>query len=373
MSEMRRRSLRALFLPAVECLVLIALSVGFVRASEPRLHLLAVGDTLDRDIGQSVAVDLYHVDELFKANVPESRLSITIMKDDEIEPRSVVSRIRDLNIESGVDTVVFYYSGHGAFSTRSNEHVFQPGGKRLNYLEVESAVRHLHPRLAVLISDACSVFLITPVPAPAYPPAVELSPAFKSLFFDPKGIIFISASKPTEEAGCNSNGGYFTTALSTFLHENKERALGWPAVLRRVNARVSATNRNARQTAYFAVHEGQDFGAVDERPNSGSGSKRVRFGIVAERTARSARYDGVEVLRVEPNSPAMALRSHGDGRQYYLVPGRDIITHVNGTAVTTNEEIVAAVNSSPPKMVVRVFDTQTGVSEDYDVRLDAAD
>jgi hypothetical protein len=98
-------------------------------------------------------------------------------------------------------------------------------------------------------------------------------------------------------------------------------------------------------------------------------SHGLRFGMSGRRTPQSAQYGGVEVTMVVPGSPAAALRCHSDGKNYYLVPGRDIITHVNGEQVTTNEELNDAVRRSPREMTIRVYDRSTQSADDYDVTL----
>ncbi len=72
-------------------------------------------------------------------------------------------------------------------------------------------------------------------------------------------------------------------------------------------------------------------------------------------------------------SPAATrIRSKKDGGQYRLVTGRDIITHINGTPITTYDEFRQAIAASPDDMVVRVFDRVTRLTDDYDVALGVA-
>lgn len=237
--------------------------------------------------------------------------------------------------------------------------------------DVKVAMQQLHPRLAVAITDTCSKFLPGPVAAPIYPPATRISEAFKSLFVDPTGLIVISSTKPGQSAIGDPNGGYFTFALLSHLGGNRDRSLTWSDVLAGVNDAIESEHGNdAHQTAYIAARIAGDNSPPPENVANSTTFQpsRVPFGITADRTVASAQVGGVEVFRVEPNSPATALRGN-DGKKYYIVPGRDIITHINGSQITTNAEVVAAVKSSPPNMVVRVYDTQTGTSNDYDVDL----
>ena len=56
-------------------------------------------------------------------------------------------------------------------------------------------------------------------------------------------------------------------------------------------------------------------------------------------------------------------------RTYYLVPGRHIITHINGKRVGNYAEFVNAVRNSPREMVVTVLDPVKDTVRDYDVTL----
>lgn len=144
--------------------------------------------------------------------------------------------------------------------------------------------------------------------------------------------------------------------------------LTWQSVLQDVNRGVK-TKWRATQTAY----------AVSPLPGPTTGAvappalvQGVRFGAAAERTTRGARFGGVEVTQVIANTPSTRLRSRKDGGQYKLVSGRDIITHINGQAITTYDEFKQAIAASPDEMEVRVFDRLTRLTLDYDVSLGEA-
>ncbi len=107
--------------------------------------------------------------------------------------------------------------------------------------------------------------------------------------------------------------------------------------------------------------------AADLTPED-KGEIKVRFGVTARRTDRSARHGGVEVLHVIANSPGTNLRGD-DGRRYRLVAGRDVITHVNGRQVGSEDEFRAAIERSPTGATVRVRDMRTNSHLDYYVTL----
>jgi len=214
------------------CCACLPLGLGFgpapAQAEPVRIHLVVVADTQDRRIGESVRVDFGKIQEVFRANVPPAQLQIEALSGRSVVPSLVLRSISGLAIESGVDTVVFYFSGHGEFDRQSNDHVLLPRGRALPVKQVQSALQQLRPRLTVVIFDACSSFIRTGVGAPAFPPAERISEAFKSLFVDPAGLIVISSSRPGQQAVGDSNGGYFTSALLFHLVNNTDNRLAWP-------------------------------------------------------------------------------------------------------------------------------------------------
>ena len=82
--------------------------------------------------------------------------------------------------------------------------------------------------------------------------------------------------------------------------------------------------------------------------------------------------EGPVVTRVEPGSPATRLIRLGanDGRFYRFMPGRAVITQVNGQPVTNSNELLAAIQASPPIAVFRVADRGQPVSNLFQAKLE---
>lgn len=365
-----RAAVRALLL-AMFFLSPLAAQPRVGRGQEPIIHLLVVADTNDKMIGESVKADLDRVQDLFHAHVPAAQLRVEALSGSRVRPGSILQAIRGLTIHPNRDAVVFYYSGHGAFDQQAGEHILQPQRKPLDRKDVRAALRQLRPRLTVLLTDTCSVYIrraVVGAPPPG-PPITRVAPAFKSLFLDPSGLIDISCSKPGEKARGIDSGGYFTMILDGYLRQNAKRGLAWPAILAAINTDMQQFP-DAEQTAYMVSRIGgnNDVPPVDSdvavRPTVG-----VRFGVVGERTTRSAAVGGVEVTSVVPGYPAARLVNPADGRTYQLVPGRDIITHINGQPVSNRAELYDAVGKSPPQMTVRVYDTRDRSTTEYNVDL----
>ena len=65
------------------------------------------------------------------------------------------------------------------------------------------------------------------------------------------------------------------------------------------------------------------------------------------------------------------MRIHNSETQnrFTFDPGYDVITHVNGMPVTTTQDVIAAVNVSPPTIVLRVHEHRRGRTLDYETML----
>ncbi len=369
-----------------------------------RIHLLVVADTNDPSIGESVKADLKAVPEVFRGNVPDWQLHVETISGLWVRPERIVATIQRMNIQPARDTIVFYYSGHGGYDQQAREHVLYPHRRPLAMRAVKAALEQARPRLAVALTDTCSTFVSGPMAAPIYPPPTRISASFKSLFLDPTGFVFVSSTKPGQEARGGPGGGFFTFTFLEYVHTNHDRALSWSNVVANVNDAIETRYAGmTRQTAYLAAagSRGNPAGSLantldnnslvaplatpsdspsappTDTPASPSGepaappaaqSRSIRFGVTAEQTPRSASLGGVEVALVIPTYPGTQLRGR-DGKEYYLVAGRDVITHVNGQHVTTYAEFSQAIDHSPDNMMIRVCDMQTRTTNDYTVDL----
>ena len=338
---------------------LLALSPQAAHA-EPVIHLVIVADTADGTIGPSVAVDVEMVEEAFRGNVPERQLKIHKLVDDEATVDDWLARIGRIQ-PANDDTLVVYYSGHGAYR-RDKGHLFAPSGQLLPRQQLVAAMKQRGGRLGVLIGDCCSTLIEVPVPVPFLPPGDQVTPLFDELFVKPRGFVDISATKPGESAMGTRAGGVFTIAFHLLCIQHTQDRLNWPTMLTKLNQ--ATRNMYPQQTAYAVspLPGGQQAnGNGGARP----GAKRVRLGLRGTDNAQGRRFGGVAIGQVFANMPATRLRLPGDARNYRIVPGRDIITHVNGTAVRTNAQLVAAVMASPPQIRLTIYDAATRRTADY--------
>jgi len=371
----QRRILLACFqLVAICC---AAFGSAPARCAEPVVHLLIVADTLDGSIGKSVESDIAMIDEAFRGNVPERQLRIRKLAGADLSPQRWLREIGELRPAEN-DTLVVYFSGHGAWQANGG-HLFTPRGQMLRREQVAEAIRQRGMRLGVLIGDCCSQVIQVPIPVPFAPPVEEVTPLFDALFLKPRGFVDISATRPGELAMCTDGGGVFTIAFHLLCIDSTEQRLTWGQALDKLNA---ATRRMyPRQTAYAVkplpagqvaaiVPPGGDGNGGPGADGGGGGNggqpgRRLRLGITGIDNDQGARHGGVAIQQVIANMPATRLRLAGGGAGYRMVPGRDVITHVNGTPVRTNAELVAAVYASPQTIRLTIYDGLTRRTADY--------
>lgn len=238
-------------------LSMLCLTTLTLPAVAQTLHLVIVADTRATDgIGPSVDNDRKTISRMFQWNVPKQFLNISVVSEplsnedrDEVQgsvpvtKNNILDAIRNLNVKSS-DTIVFYYSGHGAYDDYG--HFFSLSNKlpnsnyeRIYFKEVQDEVKKKNPLLAVFLRDCCNVFQksppgvrarepeITPRPLPF---AEEISPLYDELFFKTTGIIDIIAAKKGQYAWCTEDGGCFTQSFYWTLRNYRQVRLPWQVI-----------------------------------------------------------------------------------------------------------------------------------------------
>jgi len=379
-------------------LALLAVAVcGLSRpAFAQKLHLVILADTLDDTIGKADEIDMIRMEKLFEASVPARHLNIVKLSGRNATPQNTLRAIGGLNVAAGRDAVMFYYSGHGAYVKEKNDHIFKPNKQYIYRSTVRDAIRRLQPRLAVVISDTCSVFIPKPPHVGALPPAEEIAPIFRTLFFEAKGLVDISCTQPGEAATGNGTiGGWFTHALCGRLEglpldpdkpddPANQGPVSWTKILKNTNAAVQLEHPGAKQTAYAISplpgtggHQpdnvdplpaaGPAVGAAP--PGPGAAGQGPRFGVAVRETRRAQQHGGMEVSQVFGGYPGTKLLNPETGRSHQLIVGQHVITHINGRAITSQADFSRAIDASPQEMTLRVYNLDAGTHREYKVTL----
>jgi hypothetical protein len=211
----------------------------------------------------------------------EDRYTLDVLSGAEATPEYVLDYYRNLKVEPN-ETLLFYYSGHGA-TDRQGGHFLAMEKGRLYRSVLRQAMEQKRPRLLILLTDCCSNYTAAPgkgprgreeVKAPAPVPVAKTGPApasrptglktnqgatVRCLLFRHEGVVDITASSNGHPAeGTKDRGGPFTFALSQLLNEEGRPAaeagnfVYWSDFFLRVR---SETQRIARKLGRSQVPE----------------------------------------------------------------------------------------------------------------------
>lgn len=214
---------RLLIVAVVGVLVLAAGGQG-ASAAPPelkKLHILAVLDTQASELLPSLKLDETRLIGLWRQTIPADRYTLTMLKGKQATRGGLLDQIRALAVQPDEGLVV-YYGGHGATDTNTKQHYFDFSDRKpLFRREVLRAMEAKGPALAVLLSDCCStpkklkdLAVTRAVPAPS---AQTLHPTVRSLFFQSRGTVDVTAATDNASWGDSLNGGLFTRALEKLL------------------------------------------------------------------------------------------------------------------------------------------------------------
>jgi hypothetical protein len=221
------------------CCVPLILAAAFARMpalqtpadEQETLHILLVADTSDDSIGKSCITDLKTVKRYFAeaTNIPKNRqVRLTFMTGspapDAAQGALIYSRDAILAHYKGLadrgdvkpgDTILFYYSGHGAFDPEKGHFLAKMGDLEHSMFrsDLRQAILQCKPRLTVLLTDCCSnVISLASILSKGL--VEDRARVVDSLFFKPSGVVDInSSSQGQESAGTESEGGFFTSVF----------------------------------------------------------------------------------------------------------------------------------------------------------------
>ncbi len=157
-------------------------------------------------------------------------------------PANAIQTVQSLTV-SPADTLLVYYTGHGAINTSDNGHYLTMTHGNLSRKQLVQAIAAKHPRLGILVTDCCSAFCTLPprtqVSTTQFQPAANWS-TIERLFFAPRGRVSVTAARP----GNLAYSTVFTTAFCSALTANPtELAMGtrnWSPFLEQVTMRTKA-------------------------------------------------------------------------------------------------------------------------------------
>ena len=362
---------------AVWLLALAALAPASVQA-QPKLYVLLAGDTQEPKLGRAIENSLSYVGDAFWAHVPERQLVVRTVPHDDVTPRGILAAIGRYQ-PGGDDAFVFFWIGHGAHDNRGH-YLDMPGRGTLPRREIVAAIQAKRPRLAVVITDSCNIFLPGGPPFGAFKVISprRVSPLFEELFFRHRGLVNVNSSTEGQVSRINQGGGFFAQALAYppfpkaqrvgLLWNRAESRMDWPSALREVDQGVETLYRAARiDLAGKQQIRVWDLPALvtvstqppgpkppgPKPPGPKPPERGSRFGVVA----RDNGGDGVLVMELYRGYPGTRAVEIGTGTQMSLEPG-DVILSVNGQAIHSLDDYWNFVKASPRTMEFVVRDSR---------------
>jgi hypothetical protein len=351
------------------CGLLLVLLMAPGTSFGQRVHALLVADASPAagwgKFAPHVHWDITHMFGMLSDNVPFERLELqflTIEEDAVAKPAAVLEMLEQLK-PAPEDTLLVYYTGHGASDDRGQ--YFDMVGGKLYRKDLLATMTAKGARLSALITDCCNVRsdgerIAVGAPGPDEP--TDFTPAFRSLFIDPSGVVDINACAPGESAFFLPEaenefdqrwGSLFTLAFKEYVNQNRDRAVTWDDLLLSTSLQVNIWFRNgyprgAKMAKGNVRQMDQNVFAIDY-PGMPE-NRGQRAGVwVKQRAGR-----GVYITEVRPDYPATRVYDLSANEYATLVPGQEITT-VNGKRVSTVEEFLALMKASPQvmRLVVR--------------------
>src|SRR5262249_12624788 len=146
-------------------------------------------------------------------------LNLRVLSGASVRPETISNALRGLPVGPN-DTLLFYYSGHGAtIEGRGHALTTSHGVLMRDRLRNHTGARR--PRLSVILTDCCSSLVKPgpPMPGMGQPPEnPEISPLLRSLLLQHRGTVDVTSSSFGEPSwGSQGTGGLFTVALTRAL------------------------------------------------------------------------------------------------------------------------------------------------------------
>lgn len=213
--------------------------------SAQTLHLVIVPEASDRNIREATQVDGINIDAVFSGNVSQRNIRVYNLDGQKITGDTIQSQLQ--RVQAGAnDTIVFYFSGHGAYNDRVGHYLQLADNQYILRQQLTDMLKSKGARLCVLLTETCFGF-DPDQPGQMAPAMVENfrnSPLFLRLFFQTKGFVDINSCKQGQLAYTYPNtadGSIFTKAFSTTLQQMRNRNdLDWNGLLSLVEQRTTS-------------------------------------------------------------------------------------------------------------------------------------
>ena len=346
------------------CLVFIALSFLSSQAFGQHLHAFIVVDSDDKRIGNSVAIDGLNLTGLLQRGLAEDSFTTYVLSGKQVTAGEIVETMRNATIKQE-DSVLFFYSGHGAFDRNTQGHFLTLNHSApLARSTVKNAILAHNPNLTVMITDCCASIVDLPLPEPPGGGAGLAGgrfngyPILRELFFNTNGLVDITSSRPGQVSLGLGNGGLFTNALLNTIETNTHVSMNWYDLFTKSRARASAEYESA-DSDHRARHSK---GMADKQSTQTAWTFESMYGVDPNNQRLG--------LFMDLNQAGVITRvAQGSVAQVAGLEAGDKILSVNGNSFETTAGAIKMVGNSKRDMRLVVQCVRTGNHFQFDLKL----
>jgi len=336
-------------------------------ATAQTLHAVVVADRSPSagwgKFAPNITIDALTIFSTLHNHVPESQLNyraVEIEEDQYSSPALILELISEVDPAPG-DTLVFYYTGHGASDDRG--HYLDLAQGKLYRDDLRRAIEQRGAQFNCLVTDCCNMRSdgeLFFAPAPMIEPPQRISALFRSLFFSADGWVDINGSSPGEGAFFTADidndipGSLFTKELSAFFDRYRNQATTWDHLIREVSLGVSV----AFKTQYpkgASVAKGSPVQMQQNIDAIAYPGKPERSGPRSGLTVRDHNGRGALITIVSPGFPGERVYDLQTG-EYISMRPQQVIVAVNGHPINQARAFAEAVKLSPQVMRVKIQD-----------------
>lgn len=312
------------------------------------LHLILACDQDAGNIGESVMADYKNMKKYFSDSfeqldlVPLSTRNLTI--------DSIYKAIESMNVKSS-DTVLFYYSGHGAYDYSRGTQLLTLNSGNISRIDLLKKLREKHAKLLIVLTDCCNVIPegLANIPDSSKMPQ-RGGNGLEKLFREASGELDITSSRISEFSIGGEDGGYFTKLFLWFLRRNEANGnVEWKDLQKEVQPQLTKMFKNylGPGRTYIDLKE---YG-VATPPGMPTIQDDQRMYIYAcpgmpLRFGAGVRLvdNQLKVVKVIPNTPAEEAG----------IEAGDILLEINGSPLETYGDYDILINYSHQRMRLKV-------------------
>lgn len=428
---------------AMRLTLILVFCLSCATATAQRIYVLAVADTSEKSgLSFSTGPDLQYIFDAFYANTPGGQLvtynnpmadfadgsSVNLrnpwegpdVRGDLVDMKNKILTAIDRCPAGRNDTIVIFYTGHGAYDDQGHFLVMPDGENRLHRKTILERIARKNPRLAVLLTDSCNLHVpagMRPGAAARLIPPQRMTPLFDSLFIRSRGVVDINSSSEGEVSIGAIGGGLLTLSLAYM--GNQPDFKSYPRFTRPLlNAPDSPSDAIIPPVDHMMAMDKFFGGSIEHGMHGNFDPDKPAFGIMfacqqqnlnwqavgrllktkidtlfktvapkgwdtqngkqltqTPRFYSLAKTEGGNSQVVPPNQGQGQQQGRGQGQGQQQGQGRqprrwsrptyrpevgDRIVRINGQAVRNLNDYILAVKSSPPTMTFLLWEARTG-------------